>query len=41
MSVVETVRRLAVVQVYPYADIAPSAMEDLPLFLAQLALPPA
>ena len=77
VSVVETVRRLAVVQVYPYADVAPSAdlvlwsrlgsrydpedlqqalevdrslfeldsmirpMEDLPLFLAQLALPPA
>ena len=76
VSVVETVRRLAVVQVYPYADIAPSAdlvlwsrlgsryepddlqqalevnralfeldgmirpMEDLTLFLAQLALPP-
>jgi uncharacterized protein len=76
-SVVAVVRRLAMVQVYPYADIAPSAdlvlwarlgsryepddlqralevdrslfeldsmirpMEDLRLFLAQLALPPA
>ena len=77
VSVLDTVRRLAVVQRYPYADIAPSAdlvlwsrigsryepddlqqalevervlfeldgmirpMEDLGLFLAQLALPPA
>ena len=76
LGVVETVRRLAVVQRYPYADVAPSAdlvlwsrigsryepddlqqaleverslfeldgmirpMEDLGLFLAQLALPP-
>jgi uncharacterized protein YcaQ len=75
-SVVEVMRRLAVVQVYPYADVAPSAdlvlwsrlgshyepddlqqalevdrslfeldsmirpMDDLRLFLAQLALPP-
>ena len=76
LSVVDAVRRLAAVQVYPYADVAPSAdlvlwsrlgsryepddlqqalevdrslfeldsmirpMEDLRLFLAQLAMPP-